>query len=102
MDDCSRMIWVYLLQCKSDFLDTFKSFCQYANTQFDLSVKVLRTNNALEFQDKNCHIYYAAKGIVHQTTCGYKPQQNARVEHRHRYILEMSRALKYQSGLDIQ
>lgn len=37
---------------------------------------------------------------MHQASCPYKPQQNARVERRHRYILEMTRALRFQSGLD--
>lgn len=101
VDDCSRMIWVYLLQFKSVFLATLKTFCQYVSNQFSLNVKILRTDNALEFQDNHCQIFYSASGIVHQTTCIYKPQQNTRVERGHRYILEMSRALKFQFVLDI-
>ena len=101
VDDCTRMIWVYLLQFKSEFLTCLKSFCSYIHNQFQASVKILRTDNALEFQDSICNQFYGVSGIFHQMSCAYKPQQNARVERRHRYILEMSRALKFQSGLDI-
>ena len=101
VDDCTRMIWVYLLQYKSEFLTSLKSFCSYIHNHHTLIVKNLRTDNALEFQDSSCNEFYARSGIFHQMSCAYKPQQNARVERRHRYILEMSRALKYQSGLDV-
>ena len=100
VDDFSRMVWIYLLQLKSEFLQSFKAFYAYAEAQFGKSIKILRTDNALEFQDHYCKLFYAQQGIVHQTSVPYKPQQNGRVERRHRYILEMARALKFQSGLD--
>lgn len=62
---------------------------------------MLRTDNALKFKDKSCSDFYATTCILHQKTCPYKPQQNARVERRHRYILEMARALKFQSGVAV-
>ncbi|XP_074373554.1 uncharacterized protein LOC141713889 [Apium graveolens] len=42
--------------------------------------------------------FYNLAGMVHQMSCVYKPQQKARVERKHRYILEMARALKLQSA----
>lgn len=95
VDDCSRMVWVYLLQFKSNFLQSFKAFYAYAGTQFNMCIKVLRKENALEFKDKECTVFYAEKGIMHHNSISYKPQQNGRVERRHRYILEMARALKF-------
>ncbi|XP_075074776.1 uncharacterized protein LOC142162331 [Nicotiana tabacum] len=35
-------------------------------------------------------------GIVHQSSCVYTPQQNGVAEKRHKYILETSRALRFQ------
>lgn len=86
---------------KSEFLDIFKCFVQYIDTHYTGKIKVLRTDNALEFKYSVCIAFYCSIGLVHQTSCVYKPQQTARVERKHRNILEMARALKLQSGLSI-
>lgn len=39
--------------------------------------------------------------MVHQTSCPYRPQQNARVERKHRFILEKARALRFQANLPL-
>lgn len=48
-----------------------------------------------------CKKFFQMQGIVHQTSCAYRPQQNARVERKHRHVLEVARALMFQSGLKI-
>lgn len=77
MDDYSRMVWVYLLQFKSEFCKVMKAFYNHVETHFELKIKMLRTDNALEFKDSQCVEFYTAKGMVHQASCPYKPQQNA-------------------------
>lgn len=65
-------------------------------TQFTKKVKMIRSDNGIE---SLLPLYYDSKGILHQRRCVYTPQQNVRVERRHQHILNISRALMFQSGL---
>lgn len=93
------MTWRYLLQNKSDYGATLQTFYNYVTNHFNSSIKTIRTDNAPEFSDQFCTKFMKERGIVHQTTCSHRPQQNARVERKHRHVLEVARALKLQSGL---
>ncbi|MCI08575.1 peptide transporter PTR2, partial [Trifolium medium] len=65
-------------------------------TQFDKTVKIIRSDNGPEFLLQS---FYTEHGILHQRSCVYTPQQNARIERRHQHILNISRALMFQSNL---
>lgn len=43
--------------------------------------------------------FFQSLGIVHQKSCPHTPQQNGVVERKHKHLLEVSRALFFQSGL---
>lgn len=102
VDDYSRVTWVNLLKQKSNAFEAIQNFVHMCHTQFEKKVKVIRSDNALEFDDKQCQPFFAKLGIVHQTSCVDRPEQNGRVERKHRNILEMARALRFQSGLPLQ
>lgn len=102
VDDHSRVSWIHLLKLKSEAYNAIQKFVNMAKTQFNKAVKTIRSNNALEFDDKQCRPFFENLGITHQTSCVDRPQQNGRAERKHRNILEMSRALRFQSGLPLQ
>lgn len=95
VDDYSRATWIHLMKQKSEAYGVIKRFIMFAKTQFDAQVKIIRSDNALEFSDEQCKKLYNELGIVHQTSCVDRPQQNGRVERRHRNVLEMTRALRF-------
>lgn len=101
VDDHTRYTWVYLLSNKSDTLHTLKTFHNYVHNHFHTSIKSIRSDNGLEFDNALCKQFCANNGILHQTSCPYRPQQNARVERKHRFILEVARALKFQANMPL-
>jgi len=88
---------------KDEAMSIIKSFTSMAKTQFDSTVKVIRTNNALELSKSHEAInFFANSGIIHQTSCTQTPQQNGVVERKHKHLLEVSRALLFQTSLPIR
>ncbi|CAJ2662780.1 unnamed protein product [Trifolium pratense] len=55
-----------------------------------------RFDNGPQF---NLPHFYASKGIIHQKSCVESPQQNGRVECKHQHLLNVGRALLFQSKL---
>ncbi|KAL2929542.1 Retrovirus-related Pol polyprotein from transposon RE1 [Bienertia sinuspersici] len=95
VDDFSRLIWIKLMRYKSEVFEALKEYVCMVKTQYERLVKVVRSDNALEFTEGSCIIFVKETGIVHQTSCVKRPQQNGRVERRHKNKLEMSRALRF-------
>lgn len=99
VDDYSRAVWTFLLLEKSEVSKVLKNFLAYAEKQFGKTVKMVRSDNGTEFMCLSS--YFREQGIVHQTSCVGTPQQNGRVERKHRHILNVARALLFQGNLPI-
>lgn len=102
LDDHTRVMWVYLMRTKDEAFQAITDFIHLASTQYNKKVKKIRTDNAGEYDDKQCKPLFQSLGIVHETSCADTPQKNGRVERRHRNLLEMARAIRFQSGLPAQ
>lgn len=98
VDDFTRATWVYLLHSKLDTLSMIKNFVILVETQFSTTIQIIRTDNEAEFFSNDCSVFLTSKGILHQSSCAYTPQQNGVVE-RNRHILEIARSLKIQASL---
>jgi len=90
VDDFNRSTWVYLLKFKSQALGTMEQFMHLIFTQLQGKIKIVRSDNALEFDSGPCQLYSGKNVIIHQTSCIDRPQQNGRVERKHRHVLEMA------------
>lgn len=101
VDGYTRAVWVYLLKSKDEVFDVFQSFVNIVHTQFGKCVKIIRNDNGTEFVNNKMDLLCNSKGILHQTTCVYTPQQNGIVERKHRHLLNVARSLLFQSGVPL-
>ena len=63
--------------------------------QFQTAIKVLRTDNGIEYFKSILGEYLATIGIIHQSSCTNTPQQNGVAERKNRHLLEVARALMF-------
>ena len=99
VDDFSRCVWIYLMIDKTEVGYILPNFVAMVHRQFDKNVKIVRSDNGSEFM--TLRGYFSTTGIIHQTSCVGTPQQNGRVERKHRHILNVARALRFQAHLPI-
>ena len=87
---------------KSNAFSLLESFSLFVANQFDAQIKIIRSDNGQEFGDNHAMAFYNSKGIIHQTSCVDTPQQNGIVERKHKQLLEVARALMFQSKVPLR
>jgi len=97
VDDYTRATWIFLMINKSSAFHLLESFIAFVDTQFYAQVKIIMPDNGPEFGDQHALAFYSSKGIMHQTSCVDTSQQNEVVERKHKQLLEVARALMFQS-----
>jgi len=103
VDDFTRTTWTHLMTTKDEAMGLITAFVHMAKTQFNAIIKVLRSDNALELSISQTALhFFHSHGIIHQTSCVQTPQQNGIVERKHKHLLEVSRALLFQSHLPLR
>lgn len=96
VDDCIRTTWLYLVSLKFESSMHIPTFFSMIDTQFHDKIKCIKSDNA---SDLKLLEFFINKG--HKFSFVATPQQNSVVERKHQHILEMVRALKFQSNIPI-
>ena len=99
MDDYSRFTWVSLMHHKHETQGLLKYFFSAVRTQFNTNIQNIRVDNEGEFI--SLKDFFLKQGTIYQRTCVYTPQQNGVVERKHRHILEVAWALRFQAHLPL-
>nr|KYP48216.1 Retrovirus-related Pol polyprotein from transposon TNT 1-94 [Cajanus cajan] len=100
VDDFSRVVWIYLLVNKKEVFHYLSQFITMVERQFAKQVTIVRSDNGIEFT--SIRNYFLDRGIMHETSCIGTPQQNGRVERKHRYTLNVVRALHFQANFPLE
>ncbi|CAL1410296.1 unnamed protein product [Linum trigynum] len=93
VDHATRYTWVYFLRLKSDLLAVATEFLTMIQTQFDRTVRVVRSDSGGEFSSFPLLNIYKSRGILTHKSCPGMSQQNGLVERKNRLVLEVTRAL---------
>ncbi|CAI7878210.1 unnamed protein product [Closterium sp. NIES-54] len=100
VDDHTRAVWVYPLKTKGEVAAAvLKEWMPRAQTKSGHKVKVIRTKNGGEFIGADFEAVLKKKGIQHQLTVPYNPQQNGVAERFNRTLQEGARTLLGRAGL---
>jgi len=87
---------------RSELFSIFCAFYAEIETQFDFSIRILRSDNANEYFSQNFTIFLQNNGILHQSSCPYTPQQNGVAERKNRHLLDVTRTMMFHSHVPTQ
>jgi transposase InsO family protein len=93
VDDYSRFTWVFFLQEKSQTQETLKRFLRWAQNEFGIRIKKIRSDNGTKFKNSQIEGFLEEEGIKHEFSSPYTPQQNGVVERKNITILDMARTM---------
>lgn len=99
-DDFSGYRFVFFLKHKSEVIDHFEKFIKMVKNQTGCQIQKLRSDNGLEFVNKNLKSLLDSNGIIHETTCPYTPEQNGRAERDMRTLVETIRTMLHSKNLN--
>lgn len=98
-DEYSHYRTLYVLKKKDETARKVMDYIQMVERQRQFCVNVLRTDNGGEFVNNILADFLTKKGIVHQKTIAYTPQQNGCVERENRTVMNAVRTMLDDSGL---
>ncbi|RYA53994.1 hypothetical protein DD596_25980, partial [Enterobacter cloacae complex sp. 4DZ3-28B] len=93
IDDYSRHAWVFPLKAKSEVFMCFKQFPAMAENVSKCTMGTLRSDRGGEYMSHEFNAFLASRGIKHQCTVPYTPQQNGVAERKNRSLTEMARCM---------
>nr|GFA63844.1 retrovirus-related Pol polyprotein from transposon TNT 1-94 [Tanacetum cinerariifolium] len=83
-----RRVWVYLLRFKHEAFEKFKEWKQLVENQTGKTVKKLRTDNGLEFYNREFKQLCIESGIARHLTVAGTPQQKGLAEPMNRTLMD--------------
>nr|GEW45351.1 retrovirus-related Pol polyprotein from transposon TNT 1-94 [Tanacetum cinerariifolium] len=93
VDDYSRYTWTHFLRSKDETLKVLIKFLMLVQRGLHAQVRIVRTDKGIEFLNQTLHAYFAAEGILHQTSVARTPKQNGVVERRNHALVEATQTM---------
>ena len=93
LDDYSGLSVVTPLRSKDQTAAAVRSWIAFLEKATGAAVRIVRTDRGGEYLSTELEQYFADKGIQHQLTAPYTPQQNGAAERLNRTLMERVRAM---------
>jgi len=100
VDDHNKKVLVYFLHRKDQAKQCTIDFVNMVDTQTESKVKVIRSDNGTEYCNSQLETFLRSRGIIHQSSIRYSPQQNGTAERMNRTILDKARAMMHDVNAD--
>lgn len=100
IDDATRMTHVYFIKEKSEVVSKIVDYKNLVETHKGLKLKILRSDNGGEYENRVLAAFLRKHGIKHQLTIAYTPEQNGVSERANRTIVERARTMLSDAGLE--
>lgn len=101
-DDHSSFRFVFFMADRTEVLTKFKILYKLAKKETGRSMSKLRTDNGREFLSKDFQAFIQLKGIRHELTAPYTPEQNSVAERDNRSVVECARSMLYNFSMPLQ
>lgn len=99
-DDYTNFTMVYLLKGKYEVFEIVKQYTAEVEAKWNLKIHKLRCDNGGEYSSNIFQDWCKNKGIIVEYTVPYSPQLNGKSERMNRSLLNKTRAILFDSGLD--
>ncbi|CAI7910229.1 unnamed protein product [Closterium sp. NIES-53] len=99
LDDATRMCWTRHLKAKGDVTKAIQEWALEVCDDDKKRIKGIRTDGGGEFVNAELEKWIKSKGIKHDVTTPYTPQQNGEAEQLNRTLVEAVRSLLQHSKL---
>ncbi|KAI3744767.1 hypothetical protein L1987_57858 [Smallanthus sonchifolius] len=100
-DDYSRFSWVKFLSSKAETTELVQYLIMGLENLFNLKVRRIRSDNGNEFKNSKMGLFYLQRGIHHEFSAPYVPQQNGVAERKNRTLVETARTMLADSKLPV-
>jgi hypothetical protein len=98
IDDFSWHTWLYFMRSRSEVLSIYQCFAAMVLTQFSTPIHVFYADSTGEYISKQLRGVLAEQGTLAQFSCPGAHAQNGIAEHKHRHLLETTRAMMIASS----
>ena len=108
IDDYTRYTVLYTMKSKSETLSKFREYVALMENATGhkvlqlRTVKRIRSDNGGEYTSKAFDEFCKGKGIKHEFTIPYSPQQNGVAERMNRTILDLAISMLHQTNLGLE